>query len=410
MIKTKTTHNHTFQKKQIFAVFSKHSLFAIFVFTLCLGACRQKKYEAHGTVKSAEKVNSGFVKTEIKHAKGFSIEYFEHHKVVSIISPFENAADTTRYILVQRGHASPEILGKSVVIEIPLRSLATTSSMHVGLLTFLNAEHILTGLSSLQYVYSPEVVKMIAAGKVAEIGKDQGINEEKLVNIRPDLIMTTGSPASKMEHYRTLSDAGIPVISNSEWIESTPLGRAEWVKIMAALLNKEELANEKFAKIETEYQMLTDLAAKAGTKPLILSGLNTKDVWFMPNGNSYMARFFKDAGGNFPWPASEKTGSLPLSFESVYSTALKADYWLNVGFNPKDTRKSIRAQDSRYKDFNAYKSGKLFSYNKRVNERGSNDFFESGNVNPQIVLSDLIKILHPELLPDHQLVYYKQLE
>jgi iron complex transport system substrate-binding protein len=158
------------------------------------------------------------------------------------------------------------------------------------------------------------------------------------------------------------------------------------------LLNKEKLVNEKFAKIESEYERLRKLAAGSETKPSIISGLNTKDAWFLPSGDGYMAQFFRDAGADYHWSNTKSSGSLPLNFESVYPIALKADYWVNVGFGKNDTRKDILAQDSRYADFNAYKSGKMFSYNNLVNEQGSNDFFESGNVKPHIVLSDLIKI------------------
>ncbi|MCE7041043.1 ABC transporter substrate-binding protein [Dyadobacter sp. CY312] len=372
--------------------------------------CKTKERDSNEQNSKNSSQNFFKERVEIKHAKGFSIEYFDNYKIVKIISPFEKTTDTTKYILVQRGTTVPDILKNNTVIEMPIRSLALTSSMHIGLLSYLNSEHVLTGLSSLQYVFSPKVIAMIDSGKVAEVGKDQGINEEKLISIHPDLIMTTGSPSSKLEHYQLLSDAGIPVISNSEWVENTPLGRAEWVKLMAAFLNEEALVNEKFAKTEAEYERLAKLAGSSKNKPLILSGLNTKDVWFMPNGNSYMARFFKDAGGNFPSQATKDAGSLPLSFESVYPTALKADFWVNVGFDSRDTRNSILRQDKRYADFNAFKTGKMYSYNNRTNSRGSNDFFETGNVEPDVVLADLIHIFHPELLPDHTTVYYKQLK
>lgn len=251
---------------------------------------------------------------------------------------------------------------------------------------------------------------MIAAGKITEAGKDQGINEEKLITMHPDLIMAMGSPGAGMGHYQTLKDAGIPALINSEWVETTPLARAEWVKLLAALLNKEKLVNQKFSVIEKEYNRLADLAKKTTHKPDIISGLNTKDVWFLPSGDSYMAQFFNDAGADYHWRNTKTTGSLSLGFETVYPVALNADYWMNVGFSSKDTKKEILAQDSRYSDFKAYKSGKMYSYNNRVNEKGSNDFFESGNMNPQTVLADMIRIFHPELLPEHQLVYYKQIK
>ena len=379
-------------------------------FLLVFNGCRSKTETSSESAEKSSRSKYYADQVDIKHAKGFTIDYFDHYKVVKIISPFEKTADTTKYLLLERGATKPSGYSKSQVIEIPIRSIVAMSSMHVGLLGFLESYDKLTGLGNLQYVYAPEVIKLIQNGKVEEVGRDQGLNEEKLVNMHPDLVMTMGSPGGGIGHYKILETAGIPVMINSEWVETSPLARAEWVKLLAALLNKEELVNKKFLTLENEYSRLSLLAATAKVKPKIISGLNTKDTWFLPSGDSYMAQFFRDAAADYPWSDQKAAGSLSLNFEAVYPLALTADCWLNVGFDSKDTKKDILAMDSRYSDFKAFKSGQLFSYNNRVNEKGSNDFFESGNVNPQIVLADLIKILHPELLPNHQLVYYKKLE
>ncbi|KAA0990080.1 ABC transporter substrate-binding protein [Dyadobacter aurulentus] len=346
--------------------------------------------------------------TGVRYAKGFSIRYFDQYKIVSIKSADPNSPED-QYILLEKGISRPEGFPDAQVIQIPLKSMVAMSSMHIGLLEFLGAESILTGLGSLQYVYSPSVNGMIKGGKVAEVGRDNGLNQEKLVEMHPDLVMTVGAPGAKKDSYTILKQAGIPVLANSEWIETTPLARMEWVKLAAALLNKEKVVNEKFDVIEKEYHRLTRLAGSVSTKPSVISGLNIKDIWFLPNGENYMSQFLKDAGADYYWGNTRGGGSLSLSFETVYPKALEAQYWVNVGFDKNDTRKSILAQDSRYTDFKAAKSGKMYSYNSRVNAQGANDFFESGTINPHTVLADLIHIFHPELLPGHQLVYYKQL-
>ena len=390
--------------------FSFRSVISSLIILSFLAGCQAEKSQSDEQKPSLDTKNYYPEKVKINHAKGFTVQYFDHYKIVNILSPFEKNTDTTKYLLLQRGTVRPKNYTDYQVIEIPIRSLVAMSSMHVGLLGFLESYDILTGLGGLEYVYSPEVIKLITAGKISEAGKDQGLNEEKLVNMHPDLIMTMGSPGAGMGHFQILKDAEIPVLINSEWVETTPLARAEWVKLLAVLLNKEELVNQKFSIIEQEYNRLVDLAKNSTTKPSIISGLNTKDVWFLPSGNSYMTQFFRDAGADYHWNNIKATGSLSLSFETVYPIALRADYWMNVGFSSTDTKKDILKQDSRYSDFEAYKSGKMYSYNNRVNDKGSNDFFESGNMNPQIVLADMIKIFHPKLLPEHQLVYYKQIK
>jgi len=346
----------------------------------------------------------------IRYAKGFTIRYSGPYKFVSIISPFDKSVDTVRYVLVPRGTPAPKGYAASQVIDIPLRSIVAMSSMHVGLAEFLGAEDLIVGLGNLKYVSSPKVIQRIDAGKVREVGRDQTINDEQVITKQPDLLMAMGSPTARLDHYRTIRGAGVPVLINSEWVETTPLGRAEWVKLLAALLNKETLVNQKFAKVEQEYNRLAALTKPVASKPTIISGMNSKDAWFVPDGDSYMTRFFLDAGGKYPWVNRRATGSLPLNFEAVYPVALTADYWLNVGMMSVDSKQSVLAKDVRYADFKAFKTGRLYSYTKRVNSRGSNDFWESGAVNPHLVLADLIRILHPDLLPKHQLVYYQQLK
>lgn len=380
----------------------------LFLFFLILVGCDKEKNA--GNNKEDHSNSSNYHnQTKINHAKGFTITYHNNYKIVSILSPLETGTDTSKYILLERGTARPKGFEEAQVIEIPLQSIVATSSMHVALLEFLDSQDIITGLSNPEYIYSAKVQALIKAGKVANIGRDQGLNEEKLVEMHPGAVMAMGGPGAKTDHYRILAQAGIPVMINSEWVEKTPLARAEWVKLVAALVNKEKEVNEKFGEIELEYARLLGLAREVKDKPSIISGLNTKDAWFLPNGDSYMSQFFRDAGGVYHWSKTKAAGSLPLNFESVYPIALEADAWLNVGFDKNDTKANILAQDSRYSDFKAYKSGRMFSYNGRVNDQGANDFFESGTVNPHMVLADLIKILHPELLPDHNLVYYKQL-
>ncbi|GGH35884.1 iron ABC transporter substrate-binding protein [Dyadobacter endophyticus] len=348
-------------------------------------------------------------KAKVVYAKGFKISYHKHHKVVRIMSPFEKATDTLTYVLVQRGTPRPIGYNDSQVIEIPVRSMVAMSSLHIGLIGFLGCEDILTGMGNLKYVSSAKVLDRIKSGRIVEVGKDQGLNEELLVSMHPDLIMATGSPVSKVSRYESLHQAGIPVMVNSEWVETTPLGRAEWVKLLAALINKEGEVNKKFARVEEEYKQLVKLTAKVALRPSLITGMNSKDAWNVPNGDSYVSCFFRDAGASYHWANTKATGSLPLSFETVYPVALQADFWLNVSIGNVQTRKDVLARDIRYADFKSFKTNRIYSYNNRMNAQGANDYWESGAVNPHLVLADLIRILHPELLPQHELIYYKSI-
>jgi iron complex transport system substrate-binding protein len=397
-------------RKGIFLSAYPHSFFrsliCISFFLLFATSCEQPPKEALQNT-TAPHQDLFPEKAQVKYAKGFTLSYHGNYKVVNILNHFEDQSDTLKYVLVQRGTPPPPRYPDAQVIEIPVRRLVGMSSMHVGLADFVESADVLVGLGNLKYVSSAHVRKNIAAGKVKEVGSGGGMNEELLISMQPDLVMAVGSPDATFSRYQTLTGAGVPVMLNTEWLENTPLGRAEWVKLMAALLNKEELVNQKFAHVEQEYHKLAALTSRTTSKPTIITGMPYKGTWSVPDGDSYMARFLKDAATTYQWSNGAGKGSLQLDFESVAPVALKADFWLNAGY--VDSKEDIAAKDARYKDFRPFKQGTIFNNNKRVNDIGANDYWESGAVNPHMILADLIKILHPALLPEHELVYYKQL-
>jgi iron complex transport system substrate-binding protein len=347
-------------------------------------------------------------KATIKHAHGFSIEYYGNYKLVKILNYVGEQADTLQYLLVQRGTDAPAGFNGVQRIEIPVKTMVAMSSLHIALADFAECTDVLVGLGSIKYVSSPNVLKNIAAGKIKEVGMEAGMNDELLISMQPDVVMVVGNPESSVGKFKTLTGAGVPILMNSEWLETTPLARAEWVKLMAALVNKEALVNKKFEQIEQEYRRLVVLAKTAANKPGVIVGTPFKGTWFVPDGDSYMAQFLRDAGTTYKWSDIKGKGSLPLDFESVAPVALNADYWINVG--NLNSKAEVAAKDSRFTFFKSYKQGKVYNYNKKVNDIGSNDYWESGAVNPHLLLADLIKIFHPELLPAYQLEYYKQIQ
>lgn len=383
-----------------------HIVIVGIVFSIGIYSCGQPQTQEHlsGEAKS---LTSTSVKTSIKYAKGFDIKYTDDYKIVQIFNRNTRETDTIEFVLVQRGKQSPAGFEKSQIIEIPVKKLIGMSSLQIAMADFAESPDIITGLNSLKYVNSPAVRKNIESGKVKEVGEEGSLNAEVVISIHPDLVMAMGNPGASLSRYQTITNAGIPVLLISEWLESTPLGRAEWVKLMAALLNKEELVERKFAVIEKEYNRLAELGRKASNKPLVIIGMPYKGSWFVPDGTSFMAGFFKDAGADYSWADIKGTGSMPLSFESIAPIALKADYWINTG--TVNTKAEIAAADERYTFFKPFKNNTIYNFNKRINDLGSNDYWESGVVNPHIVLSDFIKIMHPELLPSYELFYYKKI-
>ena len=344
----------------------------------------------------------------LKYAHGFSIDYYDHYKVVRILNHDGNRTDTLKYLLVQEGSSTPAGYPGAQVITIPVKTLVVMSSMHVALADFAGVADRITGLGNFAYLNSPTVRNNVKAGKVNQIGLDGNINNELIISMHPGLLMSMANPDVGFAKYKTLLDAGVPIMPNSEWLETTPLGRAEWVKLMAALVNREDFVNKKFDSVERAYDTLAQLGSRAATRPRVIIGMPFKGSWYVPAGESYMAKFLRDAGAGYKWADTKGIGSLALDFEAVAPEALMADYWMNLA--QVDSKKEIADKDLRYASFKPFKTGGIYNNTGRVNETGANDYWESGAVNPQLVLADMIHILHPELLPDHQLVYYKQVQ
>lgn len=406
MIKSRKT--ISFCPKYIFRGCINFSCCTLFILSLLalFASCGNRRSGAQETDVIQENILP-FTKSDVKYARGFSLTYFDHYKILNILHHSATKTDTLKYVLLQRGKPAPKGFKKEQIIPIPVKKMIGMTSVQIALADFAESTDVLAGLANLQYVTSSKVKENIKAKKVLEVGEEGSLNNEIIISMQPDMLMGTGTPSADFSRYQTLQSAGVPVILNIEWLENTPLGRAEWVKVFAALVNKEKLVNEKFNTIEKEYNRLAALGQRAKSKPTLIVGMPYKGSWFVPDGSSFMTQFFKDAGGFYRWANTKGTGSMGLSFESVAPVALKADFWINTG--TATSKDYIASMDNRYTFFKPFKNNTIYNFNKKVNELGSNDYWESGSVNPQLILADLIKILHPELLPAHELVYYKQI-
>ena len=378
-----------------------------FVSCFLIGGCAPEKDadpESHSKsvmqVQFADSVHA-------EYAEGFQIKYHENYKLLEILKPFQDQVDTLRYSLVPRDIADKVEVENTTEIPIPITSLLTTSTTHIGLAEMLDATGIIIGMAGAKYVYSKDIRKRLEEGKMVSLPHGE-LNKEKIMAMDPDLMMISGGQSSQFDNVRILMDSDIDVMVNSEWLETTPLGKAEWVKVLGALLNKERLANEKFNRVAKEYNRLKSKVSDINHKPLVINNMPYKGAWFVSGGESFTARFLKDAGADYPWYDSDETGGLRKSFEVIYEIGLKADIWINPG--AAKSKEDILAKDSRFKDFKPFETGRIYNNNKRVSPAGGNDFWESGAVHPEIVLADLIKIFHPQQLSDHQLYYYQQID
>ena len=343
----------------------------------------------------------------IRYAQGFTIDYHEGYKLVTILSPWKDAKTTYQYLLLQRGAAVPAGYASVPRIEIPARSVITMSTTHLAYLSQLDLLDTLVGYNSFAHVNAPGVLKRIAEGKIQEVGGGPSVNLERIMELAPELIMTysLGSPD---DEYFKLREARLNVVLNAEYLEPTPLGRAEWIKFVAAFFNKEQQAQQIFEAIAADYAALVAKTRTLAIRPTVFLNAPYQGAWWMPGGRSYMAMLLQDAGANYLWTDIDSQGSLMLDMEAVYARAAEAEFWLHPG--QWERLDDGRAQDERLTQFRAFQEGNVYNNNARVNIQGGNDYWESGLTRPDIILADLIKIFHPELLPEHKLVYYKKLE
>lgn len=347
-------------------------------------------------------------KNTLTHTDGFTVEYFNNYKVVTVREPYPGATESMQYVLVQCGTPAPEGFLDEQVIEVPVQTIVTMSTTYLPFLDELGLLDRLVGLDDATYVSNPTVLKMAEDGKLAMLGYGSGVNVEQALELSPDLILTYGSGAPDYDAFPALIEAGLKTVVNAEWLETSPLGRAEWGKFIAVFFNKEADAEALFAQNVEQYDQYTALVAGVTEKPTVFAASDYQGTWSMPGGNSFAATFLKDAGANYLWADDTTTGSLPLAFEAVFEKAQNAQYWVNVGYfaTPDD----LLAADSRYAEFAAYQNGNIWNNDAQTSATGGNDYYESAVAHPELVLADLIKIFHPELLPDHDLVYYRQLK
>ncbi len=347
-------------------------------------------------------------KSQIKAATGLKIDYFKNYKVVTVLTPWPGADKMFKYVLVQCGTPAPTGMTDALVVNVPAKSLVAMSTTELPAIEQLGLLNKLIGIDSFMWTNNAKVLDLIKAGKLVEIGGGADVDIEKTVNLKPDLIFTSGSGSPEYDAPPKLIEAKLNVIIDGSWMEQSPLGRAEWNKFIAVFFNKEATAETNYDEIATEYNAMAAKAKAVTTKPSVLLNMPYKDTWSIPGGKSYVAQMLADAGMSYAWANDTSTGSLPLKFEEVLDKSAKTDLWLLNAFGTFSNTQSVTDLDSRYGEFGALKTGNAWNFDLQVNANGGNAFYESGAANPQWVLADLIKIAHPELLPEHKFVFYRQ--
>lgn len=343
-------------------------------------------------------------KSALLDAKNFTIAYQKSYQVLTVNQPFPGAPPES-YVLVKCGAPEPNLSGDLAAapkITTPITGLYSASTTHLPLITELGQLDVLTGVANAANVNGDDIRDRITDGRIAEYASGNSVNVEKVVAANPDVLMTQGTEDPS---YVKLRAAGIPVVANAEYLEATALGRAEWVKMMAALTGTEAKADSLYATIRGDYQKVAATAAEAEKKP-VLPGTMYQGTWYISAGGSYVGQLLHDAGATYPWADDPSTGSLQLNFETVYTRSGTAPTWI-VMSNWATTADAI-TDDDRYGQLSAVRDGQVWSGTKDMGPTGGNNFYQLGVLRPDLVLGDLVAIVHPELAPNHQFSFYRQ--
>ncbi|OYX24820.1 MAG: ABC transporter substrate-binding protein [Flavobacteriales bacterium 32-35-8] len=349
-------------------------------------------------------------KLTLKYANGFSVEDYGTYKILEIKNPWPKAENVFKYVLITKENAAkttfPTDAYDGIIID-PIQKIVVTSTTHIPALELLNVEETLVGFPGIDYISSKKTRQRIENGLVRELGKNEGINTEVLLELKPDVVIGFGVDG-KNRTFETIKKSGIPVIFNGDWVEASPLAKAEWIKFFGVLFNKEKEADSIFNSIETNYLEAKKLAKNTKNQPTVLSGAMHKDVWFLPNGTSAEAQLFKDANTHYLWKDSQGTGSLSLNFETVFSKAKNADIW----FSPSNyiSKEALKNGNKNHALFKAFQNNTIYSSISTAGTSGGILYFELGTTRPDLVLKDIIKICHPELLKNYDLYFFKPLD
>lgn len=356
----------------------------------------------------------------LSYATHLSCERGDGYSIWTLRNPWDTTAVLHQYILrlapSREGESSSSMSdeafmqalpslaeGNVSVIHVPVRSAGVATAVHCGLLDELGVASAISGVCEKEYIDLPAVAEGLAAGRIADFGNGMNPNVERIMDVAPDVLLLT--PFEHSGGYGRVERLGIPIIECAEYMESSPLARAEWIRFYAELFGVEERADSIFRAVEQNYLELKQRATAVTTRPRLLSELLYGGQWFVPCGQSTMGKMFADAGADYLFRNRKGSGSTALSFETVLDEAQDADLWL-VKYNSQQplTYSQLARDYQPYTRFRAFQQRHIYGC-----DLAHNHFYEETPFHPDRLLRDFIILLHPELLPGQQTVYYKPL-
>ena len=349
---------------------------------------------------------------EPSYATGFDISGAEGaaSTLITVRNPWQGAEGVEKRLFISReGERAPEGF-EGQVIEGSAERVVCMSSTYVAMIDAIGCTERVVGVSGIDFIYNSRVREAASEGRVHDVGHDSNINFELLLTLRPDVVLIYGVAGENGVANAKLDELNIPYFYLGDYVEESPLAKAEWTVVVAEILGVRERGEELFAGIERRYlELRKQVEERATERPTVMFNTPYRDTWYMPSSRSYAVRIVEDAGGQYVYDGNHGTASQPIDLELAYVLTREADYWINVG--QYATLEDLRRDNPRFVGAKAVREGRVYSSDRRATAKGGSDFWESAVVNPDVVLRDLVAILHPELnLVSEELTYYKRIE
>lgn len=340
-------------------------------------------------------------KADIQYASGFSIEYFDDYTLVKVRNPWAENEVLHQYVLIEREKPQPESLPKGTIVKIPVNNIACLSSVDAGVIKMLGDSDKIKAIADVHYVKMPFLQAGLKNGEIINIGESTSLNMERLISVSPDIIIVA---PFQNTGYGKLETTGISIVECASYMENTPLGRAEWIRFIAAFLKKGKEAEDIMDGIAARYLSVCEKVKAASSKPKVFSEIKHGSSWDIPGGKSYMAQFYHDAGADYIWKNDTTKGSVSLPYELVYEKAEDADFWI-IKTDKDLTYSDIKKEYEPYSYFRAWREKNIILSNTI-----KNDYYEDGTMNPDYILEDLASLFHPELFEGYKQRYFKLIE
>ena len=352
------------------------------------------------------KTSSAFVNEEtipLKYAENLTLIKGNGYTEARLRNPWDTTRILSTYILVDKDKEMPDHLPEGTIVRTPLSNALVYTGVHCALIKELGAVKSIGGICELQYIKVPEIQEGCQNGTIVNAGEGTNPDIEKIIDMHPDALLL--SPYENSGGHGQVEKLKVPIIECADYMETSALGSAEWIRFYGLLFHQSAKADSIIAIVEKNYNELKELAASQSVKPKVMCELKSGSAWYVPGGRSTTGKLYKDAGGDYVFEHYPNSGAVPLSFETIFDKAQEADVWVMKYNQPTDkTLSGIREDYSPYTRFKAYQQKKVYGCNTAYRR-----YYEDFPFHPDLVLKDLIRIFHPSLLPDYELKYFSNL-